>query len=100
MKLYPESAVVQLEFDKVRSLLTDLTKTAYGKEKAEELRLSKVKSLQGKTLIDLYGDGKAKQIIEKRRIKLINTFLTTELLVLAYTDMASPILILQLLLVN
>jgi len=39
MKLYPESAVVQLEFDKVRSLLTDLTKTAYGKEKAEELRI-------------------------------------------------------------
>jgi DNA mismatch repair protein MutS2 len=39
MKLYPESAVVQLEFDKVRSLLTEQTKTAYGKEKAEQLRI-------------------------------------------------------------
>lgn len=39
MKFYPESAVVQLEFDKVRLLLTEQTKTAYGKEKAEQLRI-------------------------------------------------------------
>ncbi len=39
MKLYPESAPVQLEFDKVRLLLTEQTRSAYGKEKAEQLRI-------------------------------------------------------------
>ena len=39
MKLYPESAAVQLEFDKVKLLLTEQTRTAYGKEKAEQLRI-------------------------------------------------------------
>jgi len=39
MKLYPESAPVQLEFDKVRLLLTEQTRTSYGKEKAEQLRI-------------------------------------------------------------
>ena len=39
MKLYPESAAVQLEFDKVKFLLTEQTRTAYGKEKAEQLRI-------------------------------------------------------------
>ena len=39
MKLYPESAYIQLEFDKVRALLVELTRTAYGKQKAETLRI-------------------------------------------------------------
>lgn len=39
MRLYPESAAVQLEFDKVRSLLVELTKTDLGKQQAEELRI-------------------------------------------------------------
>ena len=39
MRLYPESALVQLEFDKVRSLLTELTRTMLGREKAENLRI-------------------------------------------------------------
>ncbi len=39
MRLYPESAYVQLEFDKVRSHLVELTRTAYGKQKAEGLRI-------------------------------------------------------------
>ena len=39
MKLYPESAYIQLEFDKVRALLVELTRTAYGKQKAEALRI-------------------------------------------------------------
>ena len=39
MRFYPESAPVQLEFDKVRTLLTELTQTIYGKEKAENLRI-------------------------------------------------------------
>lgn len=39
MRLYPESALVQLEFDKVRSLLIEQTRTALGNEKAENLRV-------------------------------------------------------------
>jgi DNA mismatch repair protein MutS2 len=39
MRLYPESASVQLEFDKVRHLLVEQTRTAYGREKAEQLRI-------------------------------------------------------------
>ncbi len=39
MKLYPESAYIQLEFDKVRALLVELTRTLYGKQKAEALRI-------------------------------------------------------------
>ncbi|MEN9952782.1 MAG: hypothetical protein RLZZ520_1050 [Bacteroidota bacterium] len=39
MRLYPESAYIQLEFDKVRALLVELTRTAYGKQKAEALRI-------------------------------------------------------------
>lgn len=39
MKLYPESAAVQLEFDKVKFLLTDYCKTEYAKNKASNLRI-------------------------------------------------------------
>src|SRR5689334_2031407 len=39
MKIYPESAVVQLEFDKIKSLLAAHCKTDYAKEKAENLRI-------------------------------------------------------------
>jgi DNA mismatch repair protein MutS2 len=39
MKLYPESAPVQLEFDKVKLLLVEQTKTLYGNEKASTLRI-------------------------------------------------------------
>ncbi len=39
MKLYPESAYIQLEFDKVRALLVELTRISYGKQKAETLRI-------------------------------------------------------------
>jgi DNA mismatch repair protein MutS2 len=39
MKLFPESAAVQLEFDKVKALLTDHTRTAYAAEKASNLRI-------------------------------------------------------------
>jgi DNA mismatch repair protein MutS2 len=39
MKLYPESAPVQLEFDKVKVLLVDQTRTLYGNEKAASLRI-------------------------------------------------------------
>ena len=39
MRLYPESAAVQLEFDKVKALLKEHCKTEYAKEKASQLRI-------------------------------------------------------------
>ncbi|GAA4733712.1 endonuclease MutS2 [Flavisolibacter ginsenosidimutans] len=39
MKIYPESAVVQLEFDKVKDLLHEKCRTEYAKTKAIELRI-------------------------------------------------------------
>lgn len=39
MKIYPESATVQLEFDKVKDLLHQKCRTEYAKEKAAELRI-------------------------------------------------------------
>src|SRR3954447_8769218 len=39
MKIYPESAVVQLEFDKIKSLLAAHCKTDFAKDKAENLRV-------------------------------------------------------------
>ncbi|OIR00667.1 endonuclease MutS2 [mine drainage metagenome] len=39
MRLYPESAAVQLEFDKVKSLLKEHCKTEYAKEKSAQLRI-------------------------------------------------------------
>jgi DNA mismatch repair protein MutS2 len=39
MKIYPESATVQLEFDKIKSLLTEKCRTEYAKTKASDLRV-------------------------------------------------------------
>ncbi len=39
IKFFPESALVQLEFDKVKALLHEHCKTEYAKEKAAELRI-------------------------------------------------------------
>ncbi|TCZ69069.1 endonuclease MutS2 [Flaviaesturariibacter aridisoli] len=39
MKLYPESAPVQLEFDKIRSLLHERCRTEYAREKAHDLQI-------------------------------------------------------------
>lgn len=39
MKLYPESATVQLEFDKIKSLLHEKCRSEYAKEKAANLRI-------------------------------------------------------------
>ncbi len=39
MKLFPDSASVQLEFDKIKSLLAEHTRTAYAREKAMSLRI-------------------------------------------------------------
>jgi DNA mismatch repair protein MutS2 len=39
MKLYPESASLQLEFDKIKDLLHDKCRSEYAKSKASELRI-------------------------------------------------------------
>src|SRR5688572_17597476 len=39
MKIYPESAIVQLEFDKIKALLNEKCRTEYAKTKAAELRI-------------------------------------------------------------
>src|SRR4030095_8339352 len=39
MRIFPESALVQLEFDKIQSLLTEHCKTEYAKSKAESLKI-------------------------------------------------------------
>lgn len=39
MKFFPESALVQLEFEKVKTLLEEHCNTLYAKEKAKELRI-------------------------------------------------------------
>lgn len=39
MKFFPDSALVQLEFDKVKALLEEHCNTLYAKEKAKELRI-------------------------------------------------------------
>lgn len=39
MRLYPESALTQLEFDKVKALLREHARTEYAKSKAEQLRI-------------------------------------------------------------
>lgn len=39
MKLYPDSASVQLEFDKIKNFLTEKCRTEYAKAKASELRI-------------------------------------------------------------
>ncbi|MEO8172512.1 MAG: MutS2/Smr-associated SH3 domain-containing protein [Sediminibacterium sp.] len=39
MRLYPETALSQLEFDKVKALLREHAKTEYAKQKAEQLRI-------------------------------------------------------------
>ena len=39
MKLFPESALVQLEFDKIKGLLKEQCDSEYGKSRAEELRI-------------------------------------------------------------
>jgi DNA mismatch repair protein MutS2 len=43
MRLYPETALSQLEFDKVKALLRDHAKTEYAKHKAENLRIHTLK---------------------------------------------------------
>lgn len=50
----------------------------YGDIKTEELRRLSKQRLSGKTLIDLYGESQAKDIIEKRREKMIGHMTSQE----------------------
>ena len=45
MRVFPESALVQLEFDKIQALLTEHCKTEYAKSKASVLRIHTKKEL-------------------------------------------------------
>ena len=54
MRLYPESALTQLEFDKVKSLLAELCKTEYAQQKAESLRIHTRKDFIDKELGQTY----------------------------------------------
>src|SRR5215211_6397878 len=61
MKLYPESATVQLEFDKIRTLLHEKCQSEYAKEKALELRIHTRKEFIDR---DLKQSHEYKQIID------------------------------------
>src|SRR5215217_3517324 len=45
MKLYPESALVQLEFDKIKNLLLEKCRSEYAKDKASGLRIHTKKEI-------------------------------------------------------
>ena len=47
MKVFPESAVVQLEFDKIKNLLAEHCKSEYAKSKADNLRIHTHKDFIG-----------------------------------------------------
>ncbi len=50
MRVFPESAVMQLEFNKVKALLTEHCRSEYGKSKAENLRIHTQKEFIGTEL--------------------------------------------------
>jgi DNA mismatch repair protein MutS2 len=61
MKLYPESATVQLEFDKIKSLLHEKCSSEYARTKASELRIHTKKEFIDRELRHSY---EYKQIID------------------------------------
>lgn len=61
MKFFPESALVQLEFDKIKGLLKEQCHTEYGKSYAEELRIHTKKEFIEH---ELKQAGEYKQLIE------------------------------------
>lgn len=54
MKVFPESALVQLEFDKVKALLHANCRTVYAKNKAENLRIHTKKEFIETELLQTY----------------------------------------------
>jgi len=71
MRLYPESAAVQLEFDKVKALLNAHCNTEYAKNKADNLRIHTRKEF---IELDL------KQTDEYKNISLSQQFFRTNFL--------------------
>ena len=61
LKLFPESATVQLEFDKVRALLADHCTCEYAKEKADTLRIHTRKDFVD---LDLRQSHEYKQLVQ------------------------------------
>lgn len=61
MKIYPESAIVQLEFDKIKSLLNEKCRTEYAKTKALDLRIHTRKEFIDRELKQSY---EYKQLIQ------------------------------------
>src|SRR5687767_13467904 len=61
MKLYPESATVQLEFDKIKSLLHEKCQSEYARIKATELRIHTKKEFIDRELRQSY---EYKQVID------------------------------------
>ena len=61
MKLFPESALVQLEYDKIKDLLKDQCQTEYAKMRAEELRIHTKKEF---IVSDLKQSDEYKQLIQ------------------------------------
>jgi DNA mismatch repair protein MutS2 len=61
MKLYPESATVQLEFDKIKSLLHEKCQSEYARIKASELRIHTKKEFIDRELRQSY---EYKQVID------------------------------------
>jgi DNA mismatch repair protein MutS2 len=62
MRLYPESAAVQLEIDKVKALLVEYCRTEYGKTKSAELRIHTKKEFID---IDLHQSHEFKLLLEQ-----------------------------------
>jgi DNA mismatch repair protein MutS2 len=54
MKLFPESAAVQLEFDKIKSLLVEHCKSEYAKYKASNLRIHTKKDIIDNELLQTH----------------------------------------------
>jgi len=59
MKLYPESASVQLEFDKIKNLLHEKCRSEFAKQKAADLRIHTKKE---------FIDGELKQSHEYKQL--------------------------------
>ncbi len=61
MRLYPESASVQLEFDKIKALLHEKCRSEYAKEKAADLRIHTKKEIID---LELKQSHEFKQLVE------------------------------------
>ena len=66
MKVYPDSALVQLEFDKIKTLLLEKCRTEYAKGKASDLRIHTKKDFIERELKQAH---EFKQLVQKTSIR-------------------------------